>query len=78
MWTRRLIVVLGLGACVAVGGCGATAGAGGPPELTAEQKAEIQAREKASADSFKAFQQGQKKVSHGSKAGHAVSGSRHS
>jgi hypothetical protein len=54
MWTRRLIVALGLGACVTLGGCGASSNAGGPPEMTAEQKAEVEARDKATLDAYKA------------------------
>lgn len=77
MWSRRLIVAFGLGTCVTLGGCGASnSAAGGLPELTAEQKAEIQAREKASAESFKTFQTGQKKAARGAKAGHVVNGVR--
>jgi hypothetical protein len=76
MWTRRLIVALGLGACVTLGGCGAASNAGGPPEMTAEQKAEIQARDKATADAFKSFQKDQKKATHRQKGGQVVNGVR--
>jgi hypothetical protein len=75
MWTRRLILVLGLGSCLVLGGCGAS-GAGASPELTAEQKAAIEARNNATADAFKTFQKDQKKAAQKQKAGHVVNGVR--
>lgn len=54
MRTRRLIVALGLGACLTLSGCSGSSDASGPPQLTAEQKAEIEARDKATLDAYKA------------------------
>jgi hypothetical protein len=75
MSIRRMVLVFGLGTCLAVGGCGDSSDSG-PRPLTEAQKAEQAARDKETADAFKASQQAQKKGSAGRKPAHYVNGVR--
>lgn len=75
MSNRRMVLALGLGACIALGGCGGVSD-DGPRPLTEAQKAEQAAREKETAEAFKAAQQAQKRNAGGPKPGHYVNGVR--
>lgn len=63
---RRLILGLGLASCVALGGCGNSSGAN-PGEMTEAQKAEREARDKATADAFRDYQKNHGKAASGAK-----------
>ncbi len=70
MGTRRLILAVGLGSCLALGGCGDASDPEGVVELTPAQKAEKEARDKATLEAFKDHQKNAKKggpASHGRK-----------
>ena len=56
MSIRRMVLALSLVSCLALGGCGG-ASDDGPRPLTEAQKAEQAARDKATADAFKASHQ---------------------
>lgn len=75
MSTRRMILAFGLGTCMALGGCGGSSDAG-PRPLTEAQKAEQAARNKETAEAFKAAQQAQKRSAGRQKPGHVVNGVR--
>ncbi len=71
---HSLILASVLGSCVALGGCGGSDD--GPRPLSEAQKADQAAREKATADAFKAAQKDQKRSAGRQKPGHVVNGVR--